>query len=377
MKRFLQFLTDDLLHSLMAGFFVAIVIVFIGWSGAECGDIKSDNVVNKAYQLRLDGKVNEAKTLLNDRIAANPADAAAYYELARIYYYMGPGDMKNIQSAIESGEKSIQKAVELDPGNPIYRYFAARMIFFKAYVPMQSDEEHANEHLAAVCLAYEAILESKPDYGEPMLNLVELYGGLPEEMGLGRDTAKAAQYEARLQVIDPVLAGKGHCLMMPDDFDRIAYWEAMAKQHPDDMRVLEELGKTYLREGKTDQGVDYLKKVMKAEPSNSVLYLVIANHHIMNVWQNEQAKGKSIPLAMQAINDFLATKPIAPLKAYALGILAKLNYAQEKKAEGDKYLEEAKATDAYFSRASAIPLADLFVPPGEISHNHRFLLKPF
>lgn len=374
MKRFTQFLVDDL-QSLLARLFGVVAIIIVCSGVALSGDIQSDDAVAKAYQLRLDGKVDEAKTLLNDRIAANPADAAAYYELARVYYYMGPGDMKNIQSTIESGQKSIQKAVELDPSNPVYRYFAARVSFFKAYMAMQSDEEHAKEHVVTICRAYEAVLDSKPDYGEPMLNLVELYGGMPEE--LGRDTARAAQYESRLQVIDPVLAGKGHCIMMPDDFDRIAYWKDMAKQHPGDMRALEELGKTCLREGKTNQGVDYLKKVMNAEPSNSVLYLVIANHHIMNVWQDEQAKGKSIPLAMQAVNDFLATKPIAPLKAYALGMLAKLNYAQEKKAEGDKCLEEAKAADAYFSKASAIPLADLFVPPGEISHNHRFLFQPF
>ncbi|MFH1699437.1 MAG: hypothetical protein ABIE07_02525 [Candidatus Zixiibacteriota bacterium] len=375
MKRITQFLVDDLLQSLVARLFGAVAIIIVCSGVALSGDIQSGAAVAKAYQLRLDGKVDEAKTMLNDHITANPADAAGYYELARVYYYMGPGDIKNIQSTIESGEKSIQKAVELDPGNPVYQYFAARVAFFKAYMAMQSDEEHAKEHVAAICLAYEAVLESKPDYGEPILNLIELYGGLPEE--LGRDTAKAAQFEARLQVIDPVLAGKGHCIMMPDDFDRIAYWKDMAKQHPGNMQVLEELGKTCLREGKTDQGVDYLKNVMDAEPSNSVLYLVIANHHIMNVWQDEQAKGKSIPLAIQAVNGFLATKPIAPLKAYALGILAKLNYAQEKKAEGDKCFEEAKATDAYFSKASGIPLADLFVPPGEISHNHRFLFQPF
>ena len=375
MKRLIQFLTDELMQSLLTWLLGAIVIVLVSGSGALSSGIQSDNVVNMAYQLRLNGKVNEARTLLNDYIAANPTDPAGYYELARVYYYMGPGDMEHMQSTIDSAEKSIQKAVELDPGNPVYRYFAARVAFFKAYMAMQSDQEHAKEHVGTICRAYEAVLDSKPDYGEPMLNLVELYGGLPDE--LGKDSSKAAQYEERLQAIDRVLAGKAHCILMPDDFDRIAYWTDMAEQSPGDLRVLEELGKTCLRERKTDQGVEYLKKVMNAEPSNSVLYLVIANQHIMNVWQDEQAKGKSIPLAMQAVNDFLATKPIAPLKAYALGMLAKLNYAQEKKGEGDKWLEEAKATDAYFSKASGIPLADLFVPPGEISHNHRYLFQPF
>lgn len=375
MKRFNQLLVDDLPQGLVARLIGAVAIIIVCSGVALSGDIQSGDAVAKAYQLRLDGKVDEARTLLNDHIIGNPADAAGYYELARVFYYMGPGDMEHIQSTIESGEKAIQKAVELDPSNPVYRYFAARVAFFKAYMAMQSDEEHAKEYVAAICLVYEAVLEWKPDYGEPILNLIELYGGLPEE--LGRDRAKAAQFEARLKVIDPVLAGKGHCIMMPDDFDRIAYWKNMAKQQPGNMRVLEELGKTCLREGKTDQGVDYLKKVMNVEPSNSVLYLVIANHHIMNVWQDEQAKGESIPLAMQAVNDFLATKAIAPLKAYALGMLAKLNFAQEKKTEGDRCLEEAKATDAYFSKASGIPLADLFVPPGEISHNHRFLFQPF
>jgi tetratricopeptide (TPR) repeat protein len=375
MKRSTRFLTDDPMAGLLTWLVGAAVIVLVCGNCAWSGDSPSGNIVDQAYQLRLDGKVDSAKILLDGHIAANPADAAAYYELARIYYYMGPGDMKNLESTTESAGKSIQKAVELDPGNPIYRYFAARVVFLKSYIAMESDQERAKELVAAIQLAYETVLESKPDYGEPMLNLIELYGGLPAE--LGRDSSKAAQYEARLKKIDPVLAGEGYCIMMPDDFDRIAYWEDMTQQSPGDLRLLEELGKTCLRERKTDQGVAYLEEVIKAEPSNSVLYLVIANSHIMNARMDEKARETSIPLAMQAVSDFLAAEPIAPLKAYALGLMAKLNYAQGKEAEGDKWLEEAKAADAYFSKASGIPIADLFVPPDEISHNHSYLFQMF
>lgn len=374
MKQLIQSLMADF-RRLLIWFFAAATVVIVCWGSACSGDVRPGDVVNKAYQLRLDGKADEAKTMLTDYLAANPADAVGNYELARVYFYMAPGDPKNVQSAVESAEKSIQKAVELEPGNPAYRYFAARVAFLKAYIAMQSDEEHAKDHVSTVCRAFESVLESKPDYGEPMLNLIELYGGLPVE--LGRDSSKAAQYEDKLEAIDHVLAGKAHCIMMPDDFDRVAYWKDLAERHKGDARVLEELGKTCLREQKTEAGVEYMKEAIKTDPSKSALYLVIASHHIMKFRQDPQAKEAALPLATQAVNDFLATKPIAPLKAYALGILARLNYAQDKKSEGDKLMEEAKATDTYFSKASGIPAADLFVPPGETPHQHVYLFQPF
>ncbi len=366
---------DECLSGMLVLLHAAVVVLLVCGNSAQGADDRSDDAINKAYYLRMDGKVDEAKNLLNTYIASHPADAASYYELARIYCYMGPGDPEHMKTAVESAEHSIQKAVDLDSGNPIYRYFAARVAFFKAYLAMQSDQTHVRDFMAEICRAFEAVIETKPDYDIAMLNLIELYGGLPEE--LGRDSARAAHFEERLMKNDRILAGIGHCILMPENFDRIAYWTDMSRRYPEDIRILEELGKTCLREGKTETGIEFLTKAILAEPSHSVLYLIIANHHIMNIWQDETAKDKSIPPAIQALDDFLTTKPIVPLKAYALGLIAKLKYAQNKKEEGDKLLAEAKATDAYFSKASAIPMADLFIPPDQSPNDHVYLFQMF
>jgi hypothetical protein len=47
------------------------------------------------------------------------------------------------------------------------------------------------------------------------------------------------------------------------------------------------------------------------------------------------------------------------------------------KEEAEKLFEEANRIDPFVSRAFGVPSLDLFIPPGEISHNHRYLFTPF
>lgn len=362
----------------MGLFEIAVEVIAVAALSAGlllCDTALADGVASQAFELRIGGQTEAAKDLLTKHLASHPDDDMAHYELARTYYYMGPGDPKEMNSTIQKAEEMMTNALKLKPDNPNYRYFAARVTFFKSYMAMAKNEDYASEPVAAMCKAYERVLQINPNHGPTLMNLVELYGGMPADMG--GVSAKAAKFAAKLEGIDPVLAGKAHCVMMPEDFDRIAYWKAMLDKHPGDAAVLDELCKTCLREGHTEDGVEYLKQAMKADPSNTVLYLVLANHHIMKVWQDETAKETAIPAAAEALNQFLATEPIAPLKAYAMGIMAKLSYGQDNQADGDKWVSQAKATDAYFSKASGIPLADLFVPPGDELSHHRYLFQPF
>lgn len=375
MKQLIHCSSKSLQHCVLIWLLCVALFVLVSESGALGGAIQSDATVQKAFQLRIDGKVDKARLLLEEYSQSDSTNALTYYELSRIFLYMCPGNPKQMQSTIEKAESAIQKAVKIEPDNPIFRYFAARVQFFKSYMVLKSDQENVKSHIEDICRAYESVLESKPDYGEAILNIVELYGGFPVEWG--GDTSKAAMYAGQLSQIDHVLAGKAHCIIMPEDFDRIGYWQEMVKKHPGDARILDELGKTCLREVKTDQGIKYLREAMQMDPANTILHLVIANHHILKVMQDKKNMDVSIPLAMESLNDFLSTEPIAPLKAYALGWMAKLNYFMDKKSEGNKWSEQAELADAYFSKATGIPSADLFVPPGEISHHHTYLFQRY
>ena len=46
------------------------------------------NIATKAFELRIAGRVDEAKDLLEEAVAENPKDASAQFELARVYFYI-------------------------------------------------------------------------------------------------------------------------------------------------------------------------------------------------------------------------------------------------------------------------------------------------
>ena len=84
-----------------------------------------------------------------------------------------------------------------------------------------------------------------------------------------------------------------------------------------------------------------------------------------------------IPPAIEAINRYLESQPIAPLEAYTKSMLARLYFIDGDKKQGENLVKEAEAIDNYYSRASAIPSSDLFIKPGEVPHNHAYFFQPF
>lgn len=51
--------------------------------------------------------------------------------------------------------------------------------------------------------------------------------------------------------------------------------------------------------------------------------------------------------------------------------------AEKYAKQGKALFKEAEALDPYFSKATGSPSPDLFIRPDEISHNHRYLFRPF
>ncbi|MBU0985535.1 MAG: hypothetical protein KKA42_16800 [candidate division Zixibacteria bacterium] len=351
------------------------LLVLTGGSISFGSDTPVNAAVQKAYDLRLDGQVDAARLLLEEYTLINDTNASAWYELARTFYYMAPGQPRMMKYKVKSAATAISKAVALEPDNPLYRYFAAQVQFLNSYMALQENEDSAKSYVNDMCRAYDAVLEVQPGHPEVLLNLVELYGTLPAAWG--GDTVRATQYADQLPEADYVVVGKAHCILMPEDFDRIGYWQELLLEHPGDASVLDELGRTCLRAGESDKGTAYLHEALQADPANTLPYLVLANHHILRVLRDVQTADVSLPLAMEALNEYLATEPIPAYKGYALGILSKLNYYLQNNVEADSLSKEARATDDFYSKATAIPLADLFVPPGVMPHHHTYLLQPF
>ena len=94
---------------------------------------------------------------------------------------------------------------------------------------------------------------------------------------------------------------------------------------------------------------------------------------------NHELASSELPLARKFVNDYLKSlpEPIIPLKAYSMGLLALIEKGLGDQTQSDKQLNEAKALDPYFSRATGIPLLLLFDPPDKVCHHYFSFFKPF
>ncbi len=97
----------------------------------------------------------------------------------------------------------------------------------------------------------------------------------------------------------------------------------------------------------------------------------------MTARRDEGLKDTALPLAEEAINRYLDSEPILPLKAYALGLLAGIKWGLGDSEGAEELIEEAEAIDPHFSRASGVPPLVLFAEPDEISHYHAYFSRPF
>jgi tetratricopeptide (TPR) repeat protein len=337
------------------------------------GESTPQDTAEAAFELRMSGKTDEAKALLENIISKNPQDAAAHYELARTLFHIGLGKGREIFDYIDKAKNSIDKAVENDPGNVIYRYFAGRIGFIQAYISLQRDESSAAENVGKLSELYESVLEIKPDYHEARLFLVEIHGSLPENMGA--DSSRAEMYANQLEDTDPVLGAKARAILLGQNTDLVAYWKKIVDDNPGNSDALEELGRTCLRQGKAEEGIEHLEKVLIDDPGRNILLLDIARFHLMSGMGNTEMMNKNLPSIEEALDRYLATDPIQPLKAYAIGLKSRIKYGSDKE-EADRLSEEANKLDPYYSKAMGIPTPDLFVPLGEESHNHRYLFQP-
>jgi tetratricopeptide (TPR) repeat protein len=346
-----------------------LVIGSVGLSNAEVNE-----TVQQAYQLRIDGKLDEAKVMLEEYLANNPEDASAHYELARLNAYLITSHVGDLMESFAAAREEIDRAVEIEPENVIFNAFASQVTFLESYLALKKSQENAKEKIGQMAEGFESVITLDPDYGEVLLHLVEIYGGLPEEMGGNKEIAEG--YAKILENKDLVLGAKARAIMMPEDADLVSFWKGILEKHPHDIDVMEEMGKVYLRQGDTDEGMKFLEAALAGAPEGNTILLDMARYYIMMLRMEQIGRDTAIPGAEDALERYLATEPIAPLKAYAIGLQSKLKFWTKQKEAGDKLVEQAEAIDAYFSKASAIPGPGLFVPPDELPHHHTWLFQP-
>jgi len=344
---------------------------------AAYGQTESTNIAGDAYKLRMQGKVDDARILLEKTIRENPGDAAANYELARTMMHIALGNPRRLTESLAEAQRCMAKAEEDDPNNVIYPFFDGHVALLQAYPSIMQDRSDAKKRVARLCGAFELALKLKPDYRQAMLYLVEIYGTLPQNQG--GDKAKAEKYATQLEGLDAVFGAKARSILMPGPANNIDYWQTVLKQHEGDADVLEELGKAYLRADNVDDAVACFEKAIKIDPGRAYLFLDLSIYHTWSAMQAENGSElfrKAVASGDAAVTRYLDSNPVLPMRAYALGVQYKYKAHSGHRQQADELLKQAQALDPYFSKATGAPNPDLFIPPDEVSHNHRYLFRP-
>jgi len=330
--------------------------------------------VMKAFDLRMSGKVDEAKALLEKVLAKDSTVAMAHYEMARLkqYIMVGSGEMN-----IDGTFASASKAVTYDPENVTYAYFKAISGFLKAFIDIQTGQGSVKDNIGETCLLLEKVLALKPDYCEPMLYLVEIYGMLPQDMG--GDSLRAIAWAEKLAAIDKYFGAKAKAVLSPQGTSMLKFWEDQIAVNGRTPEMLQQAGIACFFEDKPEQAEKFFEEAMTADPSKNIGMLDLGRYHMMKVMQDREQAATELPLAKTCFEKYLKTvpEPVVPLKAYTLGLLARLEMFSGNQVAGDKLMQEANTLDKYFSKASGVPTLMLFVPPDQVCHQYFSFFSPF
>jgi tetratricopeptide (TPR) repeat protein len=351
-----------------------LILSFVLLTSNSYAGSKPDKEVQKAFELRMNGKVDEAKALLESILTKDSTYAMAHYEMARLKHYLlvGGGELK-----IDDILTSVNKAVKYDPQNVTYAYYKAIANFLNAFMAMEMGQGEVKSRIAETCTQFEKVLSLKPDYYEASLYLVEIYGMLPRDMG--GDSVKAVTYVSKLAAADKYYGAKAKAVLAPESTDRVKFWEDLVAKNPKSQEYLCEAGKACLLKDDFSKAEKFFNEAIKANSSNNILILDLARYHIMKVMQNQDQAKTDLPVAKTYLEKYVKTlpEPVIPLKAYTLGLLSMSERFLGNQVESDKLQEQAKSLDKYFSRASGVPTLLLFDPPSQVSHHYFSFFSPF
>jgi hypothetical protein len=224
---------------------------------------------------------------------------------------------------------------------------------------------------------YLKLYELDPDFHNAKLSLVELYALVSPETG-GR-AAIAEKYATELEAEDLVSGAIAREILMSPDADYIAYWSELNDRNAQNADLVEALGRSYLWANDPEKAWTNFQKAMELDKNRNYLYLEMGRYYMMMAMQGQLPIGEALPVIMEEFENYLGSKPEPnkPMQAWTIGQMAMLNLRTENEEEGNKLIEEAKALDPYYSKASGTPSSLLFIPPDSVSQTFNYLSRPF
>ena len=332
-----------------------------------------------AWELRMQGEIRYAQAMLEKLIEQGKTEGGlVQYELSRTMVHLRLGGTNWVTDGNIIGNS--KGSVIEDPQNLLFVRHDAQCRFFKAYLSMMQEGKTAGEDINDAVASLEKVLELDPDFHEVRVQLVEIYSQLPED--LAGDKEKAELHASYLEDKDAWFGYLAREAMLAEDASRVDFWKEKINNDKPDTRITIRLGKAYLLAGNFEEARPLFESAMKEDPAKyNILLLHIARYHMYQVMWDQDKAEEELPLAEQAIMQYLESEPepVVPLKAWALGKLAMFKRISGNEEEFKRLMTKANALDPRFSKASGLPGLDLYVPPGELyrSGDYESFLRPF
>ena len=346
----------------IAKYFVFVLVMqplFLSYSQDNTNDII------KAYELRMDGRTEEAIIALSEIIEADPSNAMAHFEMAR---------------SLENEKKTdhILKALKYDPQNLAYKFYQANLQMLEAYKAMKSNnKELISINLDQCTETLKRILAVKPDCKESLLFLIDIYGTLPEDMGGNRYLATT--YLETLKSVDPLYAAHGELILKfkDGDVDMVEYWKTYIDNHGESNEALVKLGKAYLMTNDRAMAKETFDKVIKSDPAQVVLHLDVARSHLYGAMRGGDNSDDELNEFKENIHCYLNTEVEKPklIEAWSYGWLGMVEERQGNKKLAKEYISKAEELIPNYPRFTAIPKIDL--PPNVIAYQYKSYFSPF
>lgn len=334
-------------HRAMAG----VSALLIGFAGALSAQ-EQPSPAAKAYDLRMSGKLKQGKELLEQHLSADPKDAQAWFELARLHFQQS-GATHNLDQA----QRAIGRAVAAEANNNRHQYLAALIAVYNSVLKAHHhDPEGRKKQLAVAAKAAEQAIALDPGDHETRLLLVAVYGNNPP--ALGGDRQRAEQHVQFLEKHSPLHGVEARCdFSFPGRIDKqFELWNELADQRPNEPKVHRRLAKLYAQKGDPAQAGAHLEKALTLAPADGTVLLEVAS---------EFARNKRLEVSEQLLQRYLAFDPPQALarRAWATMALGQVQKLQGKQDLAAQTLAEARRLDPDCWFTAAPPPEALFNSP--------------
>ncbi len=335
-----------------------------------------ENPVQEAYALRMDGHADSAVVILEELIESEPNNATALYEMARTTMHIGFGNPDNVIAALETAQEYMDRALLQEARNPIFLYFKGNLEGLALYISLEMGQGGNPSALQKLETTYSKLYEVEPSCLSPSLGMLEIYAGLPVEMG--GDSSKAAHY-AEILKDDLIFHALATELLMTDGTRYIEFWKAMAEDYDSIPRFHESLGKAYLWVNRVEEAQQCFDKAIALDPSKQrkTLFVDVGRYYMMQAMQMAMPLDSVAPIIDEMFNKYLQTKPCKPLQAWAMGQLAMVKMRSGEQEEAKRLLAEAEVLDPYYSKAFSIPDQILYTSPDTFTCSVKYYFRPF